>query len=62
MVDGLYLRRSGADFDADTELSRLRIVLSRALVDASQSAACNWGGPDWDRTSDLPRVRRTLSR
>jgi hypothetical protein len=20
------------------------------------------GGPDWDRTSDLPRVRRTLSR
>jgi AcrR family transcriptional regulator len=32
MVDGLYLRCSDADFDADTELSRLRIVLSRALV------------------------------
>jgi AcrR family transcriptional regulator len=32
MVDGLYLRCSEADFDADTELSRLRIVLSRALV------------------------------
>jgi len=32
MVDGLYLRCSDADFDADTELSRLRIVLSRSLV------------------------------
>ena len=32
MVDGLYLRCSDADFDADTELSRLRIVLSRALA------------------------------
>jgi AcrR family transcriptional regulator len=32
MVDGLYLRCSDADFDADTEVSRLRIVLSRALV------------------------------
>ena len=32
MVDGLYLRCSDADFDADTELSRLRIVLSRAPV------------------------------
>jgi AcrR family transcriptional regulator len=32
MVDGLYLRCSDAEFDADTELSRLRIVLSRALV------------------------------
>lgn len=31
MVDGLYLRCSDADFDADTELSRLRIVLSRSL-------------------------------
>jgi AcrR family transcriptional regulator len=32
IVDGLYLRCSDADFDADTELSRLRIVLSRAFV------------------------------
>jgi AcrR family transcriptional regulator len=32
MVDGLYLRCSDADFDADRELSRLWIVLSRALV------------------------------
>lgn len=32
MVDGLFLRCSDADFDADRELSRLRIVLSRALV------------------------------
>jgi AcrR family transcriptional regulator len=32
MVAGLYLRCSDADFDADTALSRLRIVLSRALV------------------------------
>jgi AcrR family transcriptional regulator len=32
MVDGLYLRCSDADFDADAELSRLRIVLSRALA------------------------------
>jgi AcrR family transcriptional regulator len=32
MVDGLYLRCSDADFNADTELSRLRIVLNRALV------------------------------
>ena len=32
MVDGLYLRCSDTDFDAKAELSRLRIVLRRALV------------------------------
>jgi hypothetical protein len=31
-VDGPYLRCSDTDFDADTGLSRLRIVLSRSLV------------------------------
>jgi hypothetical protein len=33
--------------------------------DRPQKPPLNWGfdgGPDWDRTSDLPRVRRTLSR
>jgi hypothetical protein len=31
---------------------------------ALEKQALNWAfgsGPDWDRTSDLPRVRRTLS-
>jgi hypothetical protein len=37
--------------------------LSGPIKSRKQAVTCEFSmcGPDWDRTSDLPRVKRTLS-